>query len=240
MTWQRLLLFDIDGTLISPGIRPRQWFARSIELHTGKTVELHLEDVMGSTDPLIIRSALKRLAYSGEDIEILAPLILAEYEAKMRTSYAADREPRFIHPGVEALLRKLALSDQYVCGLVTGNLESVARIKLESFALDGYFQLGAFSSDHPQRSRLPAIAMERARELTGDPVPLEKCLLLGDTLGDLEAGRSNGIPVVLVGNGHSPAYREELRSANPDLYLESFEEMDRFLSYLEDSSAQDL
>lgn len=219
-----LFLFDIDGTLLHPGPRPREWFGDAISKLTGHTVSLKLEDVRGSTDPLIIEHALQRLGYPRDEINDLKPRILESYVDHMVSDYLHDSAPRYLFPGVVDVLEDLSCRADVVLGLVTGNMEQVARLKLNAFGLWDFFKIGAFASDADLRIELPPIALARAESHYGDVLLPDCSVIVGDTLGDLEAGRHNGMFVVLVGHNSSSDYKVTLKAAAPDYYLDDFTE----------------
>jgi phosphoglycolate phosphatase-like HAD superfamily hydrolase len=115
------------------------------------------------------------------------------------------------------LLRHLVENGDFVCSVVTGNLESMATVKLQTAGLSPYLCRGAYGSDSPRRPDLPLIAKERCEQLGHESVPLDRCIIIGDTLKDLEAARQNHMRCILVGTGRYPV--EELMLGEPDCCL---------------------
>jgi phosphoglycolate phosphatase-like HAD superfamily hydrolase len=122
---------------------------------------------------------------------------------------------------VAELVPRLAEVPRVVLGLVTGNVETGARLKLDHFGLWDRFRVGAFGSDERERDRLPPIAVERARKLTGRSYEGEAVVIVGDTPADVRCARAVGAIAVAVATG--PPGREALAAADPDFLLDSLE-----------------
>jgi phosphoglycolate phosphatase-like HAD superfamily hydrolase len=118
---------------------------------------------------------------------------------------------------VKDLLRSLKNTDSYVLGLLTGNLEEGARIKLEPFELNPFFALGAYGSDAEDRNLLLPIALRRVREQLGLPLRTGDCVVIGDTPKDVECARVHGAPSIAVATGPIPL--EVLQETGADLVL---------------------
>ena len=117
-------------------------------------------------------------------------------------------------PGVPESLERLSVDKKFGQGVVTGNFEPTARIKLEAAGLACHLSLGAYASDSSHRPDLPPIAKRRWEESVGGAIRSDACVIIGDTPKDLEAARANGMKCVLVGTGRHPI--EELRYHAPD------------------------
>jgi phosphoglycolate phosphatase-like HAD superfamily hydrolase len=195
-----LLLWDIDGTLL---LRASDSHAAALahallEVHG---VQLRRDgrraDRAGRTDGAIARELLTEAGVSPQAID-------AGWDA-LRTAwcraYAATVEPDLSHtvaPGIPALLERLAARDDVQLALLTGNLEPIARLKLERAGLARFFPpgQGAFGSDHEERAALPDIARARA-----GGVPRERTLIIGDTPRDIACARAGGVEVLAVTTG---------------------------------------
>jgi phosphoglycolate phosphatase-like HAD superfamily hydrolase len=115
-------------------------------------------------------------------------------------------------------------------GLLTGNIEPGARVKLRPTGLWPLFRVGAYGSDDAERRRLPAIACERARALTGRDFPFERVTIIGDTPLDVDCARACGARAIAVATGfHSGA---ELAACEPDLLFGDFSDVERVLDAL--------
>ena len=120
-------------------------------------------------------------------------------------------------PGAPELLAALSSKEEFSQGVVTGNFEVTAQIKLEAAGLHSYLCRGAYASDSPHRPDLPRIAKERWEQSTGKSLRAEQCVIVGDTPKDLDAARQNHMKCILVGTGRYPW--EELQYWKPDACL---------------------
>jgi phosphoglycolate phosphatase-like HAD superfamily hydrolase len=201
-----LLLFDIDGTLLS-GATQAHRDAVLAALHSVYGVpdpnHAHL-DPAGRTDLEIARAILLRLDFDAERIDSGLP----EFRAACAEQYArlcpADLS-RHVIPGVSEMLAGLAARPQVTLSLVTGNLEPIARLKLMRAGLGHYFApgQGAFGSDAEDRTLLPAIARRRASQ-DGVPHPRHSTLVIGDTPRDIACARADGLRCFAVATGPVP------------------------------------
>ncbi|MCA1582917.1 MAG: HAD hydrolase-like protein [Acidobacteria bacterium] len=218
----RLVLFDIDGTLLSAGRAARESVLAALETVYGWTGSSDSHDFSGKTDPQIIRELILE-AIGDERCEALLERALDVYlvELSRRLTHGAV-VPK---PGVGVLLARLAGEPGVTLALLTGNLEPGARIKLEPPGFNSYFPFGAFGSDSADRYKLPAIAVERARARTGITFSGKSIVIVGDSVHDVGCGRTLGVRSVAVATG--PTRPERLAAENPDALLESFADVDR-------------
>jgi phosphoglycolate phosphatase-like HAD superfamily hydrolase len=135
-----------------------------------------------------------------------------------------------ILPGIGDLVRALAVRADAVVGLLTGNIEPGARVKLRPTGLWSLFRVGAFGSDAMDRRRLPAIACERAHRLTGRSFAFEEVTIIGDTPLDVDCARACGAVAVAVATGFHPA--DDLKACAPDLFFADFADVPAALAAL--------
>jgi phosphoglycolate phosphatase len=210
------ILFDIDGTLLSTGgASDRAWRRAFAELYG---IEVNVGDYTGKgvTDPVVgltsFRGAIGREP-SAEEMARLMALRLRYLPEEVDTS------PNYrVMPGVEALLGRLS-DDGRLCGLITGNVEAAAHIKLARANLNRFFAFGGYGSDAPERVDVARKALERAELVSGGKLDRGRCLAVGDTPVDIEAAHGAGIPIAAVATGEYDA--DALRNAGADHVLET-------------------
>jgi len=198
-----LLLFDIDGTLLSgaTGAHSRALDGAIREVHGVNTDDLRSKiGPAGRTDGEIARLILLDLGVSARRIDELADAVR---EACCRI-YAGICPPDlsgYVVPGIPDLLSWLAGRDGVTLGLLTGNFEPVARLKLARAGIGRWFasSKGAFGSDSEDRAALPAIARRRGQ--VGVPFPRELTIVIGDTPRDIACARADGVRCVAVTTG---------------------------------------
>jgi phosphoglycolate phosphatase-like HAD superfamily hydrolase len=225
----RLFLFDVDGTLITARGTGRLAIGRALAHTYGATGPLEAYDFRGKTDRRIVWDLMRA---AGLDEARIADGLSACFEAYVAEleSLIGDGAPVTIMPGVDELVRALAARDDAVVGLLTGNIEDGARVKLRPTGLWPLFGVGAFGSDHMDRRRLPAIACERARRLTGRRFSFEDVTIIGDTPLDVDCARACGAVAVAVATGFHPA--DDLKACAPDLFFTDFGDVSTTLAAL--------
>ena len=211
MTYKKLFLFDIDGTLISPGGVSRGLLGKAISQETGQDVELGYNDVAGFTDRSITRHALAKLDHGGLVSESLLNTILEHYVDFMKTEFYHSNEP-FIYEDCITLLEAVENAGHATC-ILTGNMKSVSQIKLGKFGLWERFRFGIFADDAEEKSSMPRLAREKAWDVMAESFRLENMVLVGDTVQDAEAANENGCQSVIV--CRKSEKKELIRSANP-------------------------
>ncbi|MGH7502618.1 MAG: HAD family hydrolase [Longimicrobiales bacterium] len=217
---KRLILFDIDGTLLSTRGAAKRAFERAMLEVYGTTGPIATHSFSGKTDPQIARELLRAAGTADDVIDAHLPALWDAYLCDLRSELAAPDHRTHVLPGVRALLRALAeRANDALVGLLTGNIEAGATLKLVSGRLDG-FRLGAYGSDHEHRDRLPAIAVNRAQALTGIAFQGRDVVVIGDTPNDVHCGRSIGVHAVAVATGAFDT--DALRAAGADAVLTDF------------------
>ena len=228
----RLVLWDIDGTLLRGGGVARDIFDVAVTAVIGRHPGDHRIRMGGKTDPQI---ALEILAYAAlEDAEATEhlPAVLAELERGLEAAADELREHGHVLPGVPEVLRALDADPDVRCTVLTGNTEANAAVKLAAFELTRWLDLeiGAFGSDDRDRTALVPIALERARRLRGLQIDPEDAWVVGDTPRDLACARAGGVRCALVATGH--ASLDELRATDADAVLEDLSDVDAVVKLL--------
>jgi phosphoglycolate phosphatase len=213
---EKLILFDLDGTLTRTqnGYLP---FNEAILKTFGVAGDIRSVIPDGNTDPQIVREIFATANVQKEiddgHWEQFAKNLRGSYSSALSAGATTVRAL----PGALELLAALSAKEEFSQGVVTGNFEVTAQIKLEAAGLNSYLWRGAYASDSPHRPDLPRIAKERWEQWTGKSLRLERCVIIGDTPKDLDAARQNDMKCVLVGTGRYPL--EELWYWKPDACL---------------------
>ena len=214
---ETLILFDIDGTLLNTGgagiAALKQGFARAFPAQAARMPEL---DLAGATDSGLVINIFHHAEISPSEANREA-----FYLAYLH--YLAENLPAFggrLLPGITELLDHLEGMPGVTLGLLTGNIERGAKLKVEHFGIGHHFPFGSFGDDHHDRDELGPIAIGRAASATGKAFPPEQTFVLGDTAKDIRCARAAGVRAVAVATGGIP--RSELESHAPDFLFDDF------------------
>jgi len=207
----KAVLFDIDGTLLhTGGAGAVAWQRAFLELYE---VEANIAEHThaGMTDPeiveIVFREVMRREGSAEERAEAIGCYLGHLADA------VAESEGYYVIAGIEDLLPRL-VEEGVLLGVVTGNIEAAAHIKLARGDLNRYFTFGGYGSDSRDRTELTKKALERGGQISGNPLEPKCTIAVGDTPRDIKAGHGAGIQVVGVATG---AYRvEELDQAGAD------------------------
>jgi len=209
-----LLLFDIDGTLLLRGAEAhkRSLHHALVEVFGVEGTESLFLDTPGRTDGEIARIALERNDIPSDAIDARAGELRTAW-CRHHASLIEESLAESVAPGMRELMSSLHPREDVRLSLVTGNLEPIARLKLERAGLGEWFPegQGGFGSDAEDRTVLPALARERAGD-GGKPWPRERTVVIGDTPRDIACARADGVRCVAVATG--PFAPEELAEAD--------------------------
>ena len=207
----KLLLFDIDGTLLITNGAGTRAVSRAFERVHGVNVAMEAIDAAGKTDPLILREMCENglgRHHTEEEAQQVYKHYVVYLEEEIKIAEVT------IMPGIRTLLKILSMREDLVLGVATGNIEEGARIKLEHSGLDTYFRFGGFGSDSENRRDLIRRAIERAGEDGYHKRDFEEIYVIGDTPFDIIHGRAAGARTVAVATGSYTS--EELGKHKPD------------------------
>jgi phosphoglycolate phosphatase len=244
---RKLLLFDIDGTLILTGGAGGRAMTRAFEATYGLVDALRRVDLAGRTDRIIISDALSDAGLSFEEHRLdefrrvyceflreelprdLAPQANGVPQATGSGHVTGAPAAKGALPGVRALLDALVARDDVHLALLTGNFSQSAEIKLAYFDLWRYFAWGAYGEDAFERHKLLPIALDRHRAREA-PIEAADVIIIGDTPHDIHCARSGGARVVAVATGNYSA--AALRDHEPDVLLDDLADTPAFLHAL--------
>ncbi len=225
---KKLILWDIDGTLLTSGGAGDRALVAALKTEFGiENGTLAWLDYSGRTDAWIAHEALRHygLPETPENIQ-------RYLEGYLRALAAEMPNPRArLHAGILQLLEMLHRRDDLVQGLLTGNLQRGARLKLEQFAVWHYFKVGAFADDSAHRNDLGPHVLRRARENHGADFPPSRVFIVGDTPNDIECGKVIGANTIAVATGKFPV--ERLRAHAPTAVFADFSDTAAFLRVID-------
>jgi phosphoglycolate phosphatase-like HAD superfamily hydrolase len=222
----KLVLFDIDGTLVLTGRAGIRAMNRACEAVLGHRDALDGVSVAGRTDWVILHDALHNI---GHDLD--EPLF-----DRLRDAYVRILEeeiehpgegPKAVMPGIRRILDALVLRDDVFPALLTGNFERSARIKLEHFDLWRYFRCGAFGDDAKDRNALVPFAVERASKCGLPSVAARDVFVVGDTPHDVACAQAAGAISIAVATGTFSL--DQLRASGADFGFRDLSDTDAFL-----------
>jgi phosphoglycolate phosphatase len=221
----RLVLWDIDGTLVQAGEVGRDIFSEAFQAVLGRDPDQVTAKALvmaGRTDPEIALEFLN--AHQIAEGERHLPAFNEALVTALAAKAAVIRERGRALPGAREVLAALHTSDGVVQSLLTGNVQPNALLKLASFELDGFldFDVGGFGSDHHHRPSLVEVARAKAERKYGTDFEGTATVLVGDTPLDVAAGRAGGARTVAVATG--PYRVDELRSTGADAVLPDLED----------------
>jgi phosphoglycolate phosphatase len=216
---ERLLMWDVDGTLVRAGDLGALVFDVALEAVLGMRPAAPVR-MSGKTDPMIVREYLQQLEL--DDDEETVRKVLAGIEEHLAAAAAAGHLAAGGHacPGVADVLGELSKDDRVLSTLVTGNIVANARLKVAAWGLDPWFDMdvGAYGSDHADRNQLVPLSLGRVRDSYGVQLEPFDTWVIGDTPRDLECARAAGARCLLVGTGRYTA--TDLAALGADAVLE--------------------
>jgi len=231
----RILLWDIDGTLIhSAQVGAYKLYTIPVlEEIFGTAGRLAEMRVSGMTDLQIIFEALRDVGVSQEEILARAEVLVSRLTEEARRVTGNGEKFFVLLPGVRETLEALAAHPRYESALVTGNIKPMAQLKMELVGLDHFFTLpGAFGDESHNRRDLPARAAERIREHLQMDLAPEQFIVIGDTPNDIDCARHFGARAVAVGTGRFYS-TEEILECKPDALLPDLTDTELVLRTLE-------
>jgi phosphoglycolate phosphatase-like HAD superfamily hydrolase len=227
---RKLVLFDIDGTLVLTGGAGLRAMNRAIQDALGHTNALDGIPVAGRTDWAILADAVRRVGRS-LDGALLADLERRYIENLAEEIHHPGHGRKGIMPGIPEILAALSPRPDVVVGLLTGNFEGGARVKLGYFDLWHYFRFGAFGGDAADRNALVPFAVERARTCGLPAIGDNDVLVVGDTPHDVRCAHAAGAIAIAVATGSSSV--EELRATGAEHVFEDLSDTRAFLRLLD-------
>jgi phosphoglycolate phosphatase-like HAD superfamily hydrolase len=198
---RKLVLFDIDGTILRSAGAGRRAITAALAAEIGDARGFERVRFDGKTDPQIVAELLEAAGHSGPHDERRVEAVCERYVALLEDELASATGMQLL-PGFPAIFDRLEATAGVVLGLLTGNLERGARLKLTAVGVDPErFRVGAYGSDSGHRPDLPAIAADRAAPLFGRAPTGAEVVIIGDTPADVACGSGIGARAVAVATG---------------------------------------
>jgi phosphoglycolate phosphatase-like HAD superfamily hydrolase len=223
---KRLLLFDIDSTLVNTGGAGFKALQRVIKNRYGAADELDDIEIAGKTDRNIAADILEKYGVAPTTENVSA--LLDEY-----VDLVARLLPQLngcVLPGIYEILTRMKAKPDRVLGLLTGNIERGAKLKLQRYQLWDFFEFGAFADDHQDRNQLGKFARARAQETHGHEFDAAQIDVIGDTGHDIACGKAFGARTVAVATGSWP--RQKLSAFEPDFLFDDLSNVDEVIRTL--------
>ena len=224
---KRLLLFDIDGTLVMGGPAKGAFQTALVETF-GTAGAIEVQDFAGKTDPNIARELLRGAGVDDADIDAGLPRLWERYLHHLGERLPGH--PMAVLPGVTALLEALSAHRDVGMGLLTGNIVGGAQLKLRSVGLYDHFRMGSYGSDSESRDDLAHIALERARETWKVAFDPGDVWVVGDTPADIRCGKAGGTRTLGVATGRFGT--AALAAAGADRVMEDLSDTGRAVRLL--------
>jgi phosphoglycolate phosphatase-like HAD superfamily hydrolase len=230
----RILLWDIDGTLIR-SVRTgayKDYTIPVLEEIFGTSGRLGEMQVSGMTDLQIVYEALSDHGFTQDQISARAPVLASRLTEEAKRVTGNGTKFFELLPGVRETLEALDVHPRYQSALVTGNIKPMAELKMELVGLDRFFALpGAFGDESHNRRDLPASAAERIRKHLQMDLAPEQFIVIGDTPNDIDCAHHFGARAVAVGTGRFYS-KEEILKCKPDKFLPNLSDVDLVLRTL--------
>jgi phosphoglycolate phosphatase-like HAD superfamily hydrolase len=215
----KIVLFDVDETLVHTGGAGAKSWMRAFEHLYGIPADIGAHTSAGETDPQVARATFQAVIGREPSLDELSRLYAAYLRSLAGEIWAS--ESYRILPGAQDTLVRLCDAG-VILGLVSGAMEGAARTKLAPANLNRFFIFGAYGSDSPDRAELTKVAIAKASALHGASIDSDEVYVVGDTPLDIAAAKQSGAVAVGVASGHFPA--EQLAQAEADFVLASLED----------------
>jgi len=225
---QHLVLFDIDGTILHSGGAGRDAMEYALATVFGTAGDSAMR-YDGKTDKQIVRESMRAAGISEAEIDAHMEQVVSLYVATLPSRLGDPERHVGMYPGVAELIDAVHARDDTVLGLLTGNVEPGARLKLGAVGLDfDQFRINAFGSDHEIRGELPAIAHQRMQDAFGITLGGRDVVVIGDTPADISCGRELGARAIAVATGSYSV--DDLKAHDPYAVFSDLSDTDAVLA----------
>ena len=225
---KKLVLFDLDGTLAWTDGAGQAAVFDALEIEMGPTGPIETFSFAGKTDTEIVQCLLEAAGHPEAANPAHVNRVCNRYAELLESELASAKRKITVYVGVQELLEALSNREDALVGLLTGNIEKGAILKLNAAGIDtAQFHVGAYGSDSHNRSDLPPIAVKRAEPLMGRKPKDADVVIIGDTPADVTCGIGINARSIAVATG--PFDVEELRKAGAYAVFENFSDTEAVL-----------
>jgi phosphoglycolate phosphatase len=225
---KKLILFDIDGTILLTAGAGRRAIIAALGEEVGDATAFGQVRFDGKTDPQIVTELLEVAGHGGPHASGRVSAICRRYVELLAAELERHATRTTLMPGARPLLDRLGAQEEVILGLLTGNVAEGARLKLRSAGLDpSRFRVGAYGSDSAHRPDLPPIAARRAEPYFGRVPAGPEVVIVGDTPADISCGECIGARAVAVATGGYCV--SELAACGPHAVFEDLSDTDRVI-----------
>ena len=232
----RILLWDIDGTLIRSALPGafKDYTIPMLEGVFGTSGRLAEMQVSGMTDLQIVAEALRDEGFTPQDISDRVDHLRERYMEEMKRATGNGGEFFELLPGVRETLKAIAAEPRYRSALLTGNIEPAANLKMELMGLAEFFDLpGAFGDESHDRRDLPVLAADRIRQHLDIDLEPHQFIVIGDTPNDIACAKHFGARSLAIGTGRLYSTRD-LLECKPDAFLPNLADQNLVMQILND------
>jgi len=224
----KAILFDIDGTILDCNKAGKISLIKATKDIFGTIGKMEHINFQGKTDPYILNESLKHMGFDKSTIEEKTELLKEKYFEYL--SNTIFTHPVTIYPGIEDIIKELSADKNIILGLLTGNFEKSAGIKISRFDLNKYFKMGVYGESSHNRDDLPPVAKKLLFEKFNIDIPFNKMVIIGDTIYDIQCAKKSDAISIAVGTGWVD--KEELLSKKPDYFFDDLSDTKAFLKLI--------
>lgn len=224
----KVVLFDIDGTLLHSGGAGRMAMIQAFQELYGISNGFEGISMAGKTDPAIVKSALEKHHLQVNDQAVQK--FKSRYFVLLSEKIVTELPEKRIYPGVQELLEKLHQHSGVRLGLLTGNWIEGAKIKLKHFGFDSYFAFGAYGSDSMDRNELLPVALRRCNECLNHSIAPDDTIVIGDTPNDIRCAKVHQAKALGVATGDFSV--TELLRQGADWAVQDFSDPDAIIRWI--------
>jgi phosphoglycolate phosphatase-like HAD superfamily hydrolase len=228
---KKLILFDIDGTLITTGGVAVRLMISCVTRVLGHPVQWNIKDFVGNTDRNILATIFRINGSSEALLEDFIDEALHFYLEELPQVLNKDGIITVL-PGVKQLLETLEKDDSFALGLLTGNIRDGAQLKLSAAALDHYFPIGAYGSDALKRNDLPPFAIQRAEKYYHHIFEKKDIWIIGDSVYDIHCAHAHHLNCLAVASGRIT--KNDLRNNHPKALVSNLKDEKSVIAILMD------